>query len=121
MGGSATHVTMIVPSCPKRGDTKLSQCEVCPHFRGLEGVWPHVSVKCALDPVKPRKVELLVACPLKQRHVPFRDCINCPLHRGFYGFHNNSPVVYCGVLARDATGRMHSRVGPIPQLLLAVR
>ena len=105
MRSGVTQVRVLVTSCPKRQDMKLSQCMVCPYFRGIEGEWPHAKVKCALTPTSPREVEILVACPLKGNHVSFKTCLKCPLHRGFYGFHDNSPVVYCGVLSREEERR----------------
>ena len=118
MANGATPIAAIVPSCPKRGDMRVSQCMNCPYFRGLEGAWPQVKVKCALSPAEPREVELLVACPLKGEHVKFKTCLTCPLHRGFYGFHNNSPVVYCGLRVDNEEERRRRALTP---LLIAYR
>ncbi len=90
-------INTLVTECPKKDTVTVSQCRSCPYFRGLEGIWPQVKIKCALTPTKPRKVELILHCPLAHKHVSFKKCLKCPLHQGFYGFHDNSPIVYCGV------------------------
>ncbi len=97
----ATRVCVLVTSCPLNGEVKVSKCMSCPHFRGLKGSWPHVKITCDLSPAKPLKTEILVACPIKRHHISFKTCLKCPLHRGFYGFHDNNPVVYCSVLTGE--------------------
>jgi len=90
-------IAAIVEGCPKREGVRYEECIRCPYSRGVEGNWPKLKVKCALRPEKPRKVSLIIPCPLKNKGVNFKTCIKCPLNRGFYGFHNDEPVMYCGL------------------------
>jgi len=90
-------IAAVVEGCPKNEAIRFDQCTKCPFFKGTEGTWPKLKVKCALRPGKPRKVVLIVPCVLKNRGISFKTCLKCSLNRGFYGFHNNEPIIYCGL------------------------
>jgi len=89
-------INTIVDSCPKKGVASFKECSRCPFFQSIEGLWPEVKVKCGFwGNSRKLKVSLLVPCSLKGKTIDFKTCLKCPLHRGFYGFHDNNPVVYC--------------------------
>ncbi len=91
-------ISMLVDSCPRRGAIGFGECRRCQFFQGVEGLWPDVKVKCKYwNGLRELKVTLLVSCPLKKKSVNFKTCLKCPLHRGFYGFHDLNPVVYCSL------------------------
>lgn len=96
-----TPIYLLVKGCPRGDETRLSTCKSCPHHLGTVGEWPNVKVKCALKPDKELEVEKLVNCPLKNRAISFKKCLKCPVHQGFYGFHNGNPVVHCGMYTTE--------------------
>jgi len=91
-------ISIIVDSCPRKGAIRFGECRRCPFFQGTEGLWPDVKVKCKYwNGLRELKLALLVPCPFKRKSIDFKTCLKCPLHRGFYGFHNLNPVVYCSL------------------------
>lgn len=96
-----TPIYLLIKGCPKGDWVKLGECLSCQHNRGVEGEWPEVKVKCELRPDKKLDVEKIVYCPFRGRSVSFKKCLRCPLNNGFYGFHNNSPVVHCGLYSAE--------------------
>ena len=96
-----TPIYLLVKGCPKGDWVKLSECLRCPYNRGMEGEWPEVKIKCALRPEKMLDIEKLVNCPFRGKTVSFKKCLKCPLNNGFYGFHNNNPIVHCGLYSTE--------------------
>ena len=106
MKEGATEAKIIV-YCPIKGEVELSYCMKCVNNKGLVGEWPHKKVKCRMS-VLPVKTEVMVACPLRKKYVKFKPCLTCPLHRGFYGFHDDKPVIFCGLLAESYDYRIEA-------------
>lgn len=109
-----TEVKIIV-HCPIKGEVELSHCVKCVNNSGLIGEWPHKKVKCQLSAL-PVRTEVVVACPLKRKYVKFKLCLTCPLHRGFYGFHDNKPIIFCGLLAENYDYKVRALVYAVTSL-----
>jgi len=108
-------INILVEGCPKKGVATFSDCRSCQFFKGMIGLWPHAKVRCNYwgKPVI-RKVNLLIGCPFKNKNVKFKDCIKCPFHSGFYGFHNNEPVVYCNADETPSNRKIDDRMLVLP-------
>lgn len=77
----------------------LEKCKKCEWHKGMTGYHSlDQKVTCAHS-IEGLDVEFAVFCPMAQKMLPFRKCLNCMYMTTFYGFHDENPVLKCGYQA----------------------